>query len=120
MQMCRYNMDSTFSVDYMPVGYASTNFIYNSYPDAMTCTDSSYSPGSILPISSIVIPGNQNLQKQLCANQYLANKLESAYIRHSGADERFLNTKTKYSTHSFLTLTITLGIIQTILISRFL
>ena len=114
-------MDNTISPDYMPVGYGTTNFIYNSYPDAMQiCSNLTPEMGSIQSKATLSLGANFTLNDQLCYNNTLANQLESTYTRHSGTDERFLNTKSKYSKRTMSAITITLGIIQTIIISRFI
>jgi len=122
MQMYKIYMDTAFNVDYLPIGnmpisYNSTQFLYQTYNNTeLDCSKLQSNIGSLKTIHDLEIPSNQSLNDQICINQHLSNKLASSYTLHSGADERYLNTKFEYNTQTVSIITITLGIAQFLLL----
>lgn len=123
MQMYRYDMSDLvyMPIGNMPLSYNSTQFLYETYNSELNCANYANAQiGTLKTQNDLVIPPDQTLNNQICMNRKLADTLATTYTLHSGADERYLNTKTEYNIKILFIVTITLGIAQSIFLSRFI
>ena len=105
------------------VDYAKKDFLYYKYAydsagkELYNCANNTIQSGALqrtcMNMKSNTAPGpcNQKFTNNLCTNKKYADRLLTQKVNHSGADELYQNTTTKYNIERLSFINLGIGII---------